>query len=149
VAVVDAVVVLAMQPGHGQDELGAEVDLDGVGVESRLDVVTDQPRRHRVGLLADADGAPLAHLGRDDGVAWHRRRRQRAQVLLLLVERGLHVAILLRDDAGDEGAVVGLAREVGAAAQQERLGERRLGSVMPLLDDAILVRLAGLNSRRA
>jgi hypothetical protein len=39
-------------------------------------------------------------------------------------------------------------REVLAASHDECLRERRLGAVVRLLDDAILVRLAGPNARR-
>ena len=48
-------------------------------------------------------------------------------------------AVIADDQTLDEGAVIRLRREVTTTAKDERLGNRRFGPIMALLDAAVFV----------
>jgi hypothetical protein len=146
VAVVDAMIAAA-QARHPLDRLSAIEDLDDGGMLADLDGVTDQAGGHRVGAAAEMNRAPAAHLTRVAGVAGNRGRRQGPQMGPLLGDAGRHLPIPgVVDDVAHEGRVGRLVDEVAGPAQQERLADRGLGPEVPLLDDAIFMRLADLDA---
>jgi hypothetical protein len=149
VSVVDAVIELAAEARHRLGQLSLEEDLDHVGMLPHLDGVTDETRRYGVRPAADADRAPLADDRLVGRVARHRRRRQRSEHRALFVEARADTSI---DDAvhdlADEELVVLLARKVGVTTHEERLRQRALQDVVCFLDDAVLIRLAGLDACR-
>ena len=130
--------------------LPREEHLDDVGVQPHLDLVSDQPRRHRVDPLATWIGAPPPHDGTRtvysgtgaDGSGRRWRRSSASALGAPLVER-------LVDDRLDERHVRLDGREIAAAAQHERLRQRALEPIVRLLHHAILVRLTRLDARRA
>src|SRR6185436_11393326 len=58
----------AAQPRHRFEERVTEPDLDDVGVNARLESMTDEPRRYRVHALGDVHRAPPADHHVDLGV---------------------------------------------------------------------------------
>jgi hypothetical protein len=143
VAVVDAMLVALAQPRHRLHDLAPVPDLDDIGVHARFDRVAHQLRRHRVGAVRDANGAPPAYdrvIGR---VAGNRGGGQGAERRPLLGQTGGHGPVApVRDHLLDEGLVRGDGREVGMPSHQERLRDQRLQPAMRLLGDAVFVGLA-------
>lgn len=91
------------------------------------------------------DGRPAPHLDEDARVLRKAGRRQRGEVRALLDDlRGAPGVEVALDDARDELHVRSDGREVAAPSEAERLVERALEDVVALLDDAVLVRFAGL-----
>ena len=88
VAVVDPMPRGAPQPRHGLDELATIADVHARRMLPRLDRVPAQPRRHRVGPPAHADGAPATHHARERRVIGHRGQRQRTQIWPLRRQAG-------------------------------------------------------------
>ena len=84
VTVVYASLTGAAYPLHALHEVPLVVDLDVVGVQTHVHLHTYQAGGHRVRPAGHSDGTPLAQRRAVAGVFWHRSRRQRAQVWVLL-----------------------------------------------------------------
>jgi hypothetical protein len=56
-AIIDPVLVLTAQPGHGLHRPPRIPDLDLLGTDAHLNTLADQPRRHRVAVALDAHRA--------------------------------------------------------------------------------------------
>jgi hypothetical protein len=145
VPVVDPVPVPAAQPRQPLHQALAVEHLDGLGADTSLDPLADQPRRHRVGVAFDPDGAARCHL---DLLALERlqpARRQGPQQGTLLGQTVRPVGVALLAQLPQELLVGRPAVEVAAAAQQQGLLQGPLEAVVALLAVAILVGLAGLD----
>jgi len=139
VAVVDEVLVLAAQPLHRLHQRPRVPDLDLLRPDPHLHRLADQPRRHRVGVVLDPDGAAPAHL---DPRPLHRLQppgRQRPQAGQLRRQPLLPAGVAARGQLPQELPVRRPAGEVAAAPQQQRLLDRLLEAPVPLLAVAVLV----------
>jgi hypothetical protein len=63
VAVIDPVAISPAEALARELQLAGEVDLEPVLEDEHLEDLSDEPRWHRVGAVADADRAPRAHAG--------------------------------------------------------------------------------------
>jgi hypothetical protein len=141
VPVVDAVLAPAAQARQALDEALAVPDLDVVGVQAGLDPLADQAARHRVGVVADVDGAPRIHPHADAPAGVEPPGRQRPQHGQLLRQPCLPALIPLGEQLPQERFVGRPAGEIAAAAQHQRLVQRPLELAVALLHVAVLVRL--------
>jgi hypothetical protein len=131
----------AAQPGTALDEALAVPDLDVIGVQASLDPFADQAARHRVGVVADVDGAPRIHSHFDALGCVDPSGRQRPQHGQLLREPCPPALIPLGEQLPHERFVGGPAGKVAAAAQHQGLVQRPLELPMTLFHVAVLVRL--------
>ncbi len=139
VAVLDVVLALTVQARHRLHARPGVPDLDRLGVDPRLDALTDQSRRHRVAVLLHLDRAPLADAHPLPLPRRQRLARQRPQPGPLLGQRRLAWLVAPRHQRAHELGVRLPAREVPAAPQQQRLLQRLLEAPVALLAIAVLV----------
>jgi hypothetical protein len=140
VPVVDAMLVLAAQPLHTLHQLPGVADLDQVHADARLDHFAPQPRRHRVGVVLDADGAAPADAHPLALERLQAPRRQRPHLSHLLGHLGGPRQVPCRGQAAQPLFILLTAGEVAAAAQQQGLLHRRLEMPMRRLRIAVLMR---------
>lgn len=141
VPVVDAVLTAAAQAGQSLDSLLGIPNLDVVGVQAGLDPFADQPARHRVGVIADVDGAARIHTHLQAPGGVDPLGRQRPQHGQLLRQPCLSALIPLGKQLPQERCVGRPAGKVAAATQQQRLVQRPLELPMALFHVAVLMRL--------
>lgn len=90
VAVVDGMLACTEQAGHSLDQYVAVPDLDEVGIDPRLDLVSDQTAGNGIGVLLDSDRAVAVNLDAAElrSVIQSRGRQLAKYFLLLLKPRG-------------------------------------------------------------
>jgi hypothetical protein len=138
-AIVNEVLVLAAQPLHRLHQGPRVPDLDLLRPDPHLHRLADQPRRHRVGVVLDPDGAAPAHLDPRPLDRLQPGGRQRPQAGQLRRQPLLTAGVAARDQLPQELPVRRPAGEVATAPQQERLFDRLLEAPVPLLAVAVLV----------
>jgi hypothetical protein len=141
--VVDAVLAPPAQPGHLLDALLGVEEFDPLGVQPGLQPLADQPAGHRVDVAFHPDGAAGLHPDPQPLARLQPAGRQRPQHGPLLGQAVLPAGVELGEQLLEEGGVGVAAGEVAAAAQQQGLVQGALEAVVPLLDVAVLVGLAG------
>ena len=152
VAVIDDVAALAagMRAAAAQrhQRCRTEEAFEPIVIETHAQTVADQPRRHRIEHLLEAEAA-----GRGDGddrllVIGRPARRQRFQGRALEIEPLGVARVAPPDDLVDEAAIGGERVEVARAAQQQRIFDRLLEMAVRAFDRAVLVRDAAIVARR-
>ena len=90
VAVVDGMLACTDQAGHSLDQYIAVPDLDEVGIDPRLDLVSDQTAGNGIGVLLDSDRAVAVNLDAAElrSVIQSRGRQLAKHFLFLLKPRG-------------------------------------------------------------
>ena len=121
VPVVDVVLVLAAQPLQPQHHLLRVPHLDLVHADPRLDFLADQPRRHRVGVVLDADGAQAADPDAQPLQRLQPRRRQPPHARQLGDRPRRPADVAGRHQFAQPLLVGSPAGEVPAAPQAQRL----------------------------
>jgi hypothetical protein len=148
VPVVDhmAVPAVGMRSPAGGGELvrAAEVDLEPAVVEAHAQAMADQARWHAVEHLAQGEAARGGH---DDDrllVVGGAPGRQGLQRRALDGDARRRAGVVAPDHLVDEAAIGGQVGEATGAAQQQRIGDRRLEVAVRALDRAVLVREPGV-----
>jgi hypothetical protein len=131
--------VLAAEPLHRLHQRPRVPDLDLLRTDPHLHRLADQPRRHRVGVVLDPDGAAPAHLDPRPLDRLQPAGRQRPQARQLRRQPLLPAGVAPRHQLPQELPVRGPAGEVATAPQQQRLLDRLLEAPVPLLAVAVLV----------
>jgi hypothetical protein len=126
VPVVDLMLVLAPQARHPLHQFLGIPDLDGLHANPRLNLLADQTRRYRVGLVFDADGAPPPHTHALPLQALEPVPRQGPQVGHLVGDFRRPASIPLPLHGQHQLPIVVTAGEIPAATQQQRLLHRLL-----------------------
>jgi hypothetical protein len=137
--IVDAMLGLPAQPLHRLHQGARVPHLEHLGTEPHFQPLPAQPGRHRVNVLLDLDGTPLAHLHPLPLQRLQPPPRQRTQPGRLLLELGPSSRIPPGHQDPHELQVLLPAGEVAAAAQQQFLRQRLLEAPMALLAVAVLV----------
>jgi hypothetical protein len=145
VPVVDPVLASSLQPGQILDLLARIPQFDPLGVEVGLDPFADQPAGHGVDVALHANGAAGLHPNPQPLERLQPALRQRPEQGHLLGQASLAAGVELAEQRLEEGDVGVPAGEVAAAPQHEGLVHGGLEAVVPLLDIAVLVALAGLD----
>ena len=149
VPVVDGVLAVSRQAGHGLNLGPRPPDFDLIGVDYRVDGHPDQAAGDRVRVAANLDRAAAMDLDSVDAPPMiELARRQLAQTSQFLSELIGAARVPLVDQLLEELLVLGEAVEVAAAAEVERLIHRRLQVAVRRLDVAVLMRLAGVRPLR-
>src|SRR5699024_5335276 len=117
---------------------------DPVVIDMNAQALSDQPRRRAVEDAVYQEATGARNPGDDLGEVGGAPSRQRPQRCGLDPHGGLAAAIAPGHKLVDEPAPVGDAGELPAAAQDQRLVERRLEVAVMGLHCAVLVRLAGI-----
>ncbi len=147
VPVVDVVLILTSQPRHPLHQRLAVPYLDLLHTNARFHLLTNQTRRHRIGVVLDPNGAAAPHR---DTLPLQRLQpltRQRLQLPHLLLDLGRPARIPLRLDLLDQAPILLPAAEVATATQQQCLINRLLEMTMRRLRISVLVgagRIGGL-----
>src|SRR6478672_6569392 len=141
--IIDQVLVPAALPVDAPDQHGTVPYLQALGHHLDLNLFTDQPARHRVGVGAEADRAPLSDADRPAMPGVHAAWGQWAQPGPFLGEPLRPAPVALAAEVPQELLVVGPGGEVAAPAEHQRLSDGRLEPVMTLFDVSILMGLAG------
>jgi hypothetical protein len=142
VAVLDAMLASAPQPGETVNLAGAVPDFKGLGHDMNIDKLTDQPAGQRVGVAADVDRAPRIDPGLEPAGHLQPARRQGRQHGPLFIEALLSVGIAPGHELLEERLIVASAGEIAAPAEHQGLVDGLLEAVMTLLDVTIFVGLA-------
>jgi hypothetical protein len=116
-----------------------------LGIQPHLDHFADQPARHRVGVPLDVDRAAAVHATAELLERLQPQPRQRPQPRAFFLQTLHTPRIELTEQLPQEGQVVVSAGEVPAAPQHQRLVHGFLEPSVPLLDVAVLVRVARLD----
>ena len=146
--VVNAVLVPAFQARKNFLLSLAVPHFDGVGVDVHFHPLADQPGRHRVEVPLDVDRAPRLHPHPQLPERFQPTRRQRIQILAFVVECFLLRGVAAFAHLAQEDHVRFRAREIVAAAQEQRLLHGTFEAMMALLDVAVLVPLARVDRLR-
>lgn len=144
----DPVLASPPQPRQLLDPPLGVPHLDPLSVQPRLDLLTDETARHRIGVPLDVDRAAGVHPHRPPLARLQAPRRQRSQLGQFLRQALLPGGIELREELTQKRLVGPAAVEVPAAAQQQRLFQSPLELAVALLDIPILVALARLDGLR-
>jgi hypothetical protein len=144
VPVVDVMLVLATQACHPLHQVLGVPHLDLLHADPRLDLLADQTRRYRVGVVLHADGAAAPHA--------HALPLQRLQPLGRQRPQARHLQRDLRCPAGiapclhaqHQVPVFVSAAKIPAATQQQRLLHRLLEMPMRRLHVPILMTTGGV-----
>jgi hypothetical protein len=137
--------VPAHQPRQRVDESIGVPDLDPVGEQPGLDPFADQPAMHRVRIAlkvnqaAGVDAAGHFQARRHPLIGEGLERRH------LLGEAVPTAGVAGRHDLAEEPVVLAAVGEVPAAAEEQRLIDRRLEVPVRRLRIAVLVRLPGVD----
>jgi hypothetical protein len=145
VPVLDVVLAPTPQPGEPLDAALGVPDLDLLRIDAGLDLLADQPARHRIGVPRDVNGAALIHAYLPPLARFQPTSRQLPQQRQLLRQSRLPVRIELLEVPSQECLVGGPAGEVAAAPQEQRLLQRSFELAMALFGVAVLVGVTGLD----
>jgi hypothetical protein len=145
VAVVDRVPIAAHQPRQRIDLRLRVPHLDPVGVQTRLDLLADQPTVHRIRVAVDVDQAARVDATVQPQATRQPGRRQRPQRCQFLGQTRATAGVARRHHALQEGDVLVAAGEVATPPHQERLAHGRLEVAVRRLAVAVLVRLADVD----
>jgi hypothetical protein len=115
--VVDVVFVLATQARHLLHQRLGIPHLDLLDPQTHLDVLPDQARRHRIGVVPYLDGAAAADPHPPAVLGLQPPRRQGPQRQGLRREGALTLGVALPQQLAQEGLVVRAARKIPTAAQ--------------------------------
>jgi hypothetical protein len=124
VPVIDRVLLPATQARHPLHQLLGIPDLDFLHADSHFDLGTDQPRRHRVGVVFHDNGAAPTHPHAFPLQGLQTPCRQRSQVRQFLGHLRRSPRIALSEHTQDELPVPFAAGKVATAAQQQPLLHR-------------------------
>lgn len=116
VPVIDPVLVLATQARHPLYQVLGMPNLDLVQADARLDFFATQPRRHRIGIVVDANRATTPYPHPQAFQALQTARGQRSQVCHLHADFGGPTGIALLHHAQHEGLVLCTLWKISAAA---------------------------------
>ncbi|KTS04288.1 hypothetical protein SB3_24310 [Methylobacterium radiotolerans] len=122
----------------------ADEDVEAVIVEAHARGVADQARGYGVEHLAQAEPAGRGDAHADLLVVARAPLRQSRQDGTLAIDALGLASVAASDELVDEGAINGQVGEVGAGAQQERVGDGPLEVPVRTLDRAVLVGEAGV-----
>jgi len=149
VAVVDGVLAIARQTGHGLNLASRPPDFDLVGVDDDINLHADQSAGNRVGVAAHLNRAAAADLDAADAPPMiELARRQLTKARLLLLELVGSARVPLVDQLREKLLVFFAADEVATAPQEQRLIDDRLQVAVRRLDIAVLMRLADIGPLR-
>ena len=144
-AVLDAMLAPAPEPGQGVDLPNPVPDIKGLGPDMDIHLFADQTTGQRVGVAADMDRAARIDLGLDPPCHLQPASRQGRQDGHFLIKPLLSVGIASGHDLLEEQRIVASAGEIAATSEHQGLVDGLLEPVMTLLDVAILVGLARLD----
>jgi hypothetical protein len=145
VPIVHPLLAPATQPRLPLDQLLRVPHLHLLGIQANLDVLADQPARHRVTIPLHVNQAALVHATTSSLTRFQPPRRQGPQHGHLLRQPWTPPGVELFRQPVQKTAVRFPARKIPAAPQQQRLVHRLLEAPVPLLDVAILVRVVRLD----
>jgi hypothetical protein len=145
VAVLDAMLAPASEPGQGVQLPGPVPDVEGLGPDVDLHLLADQSAGQRVGVAADVDRAPGIDPGLEPPGHLQPASRQRRQGGHLLMKTLLSTGIPPGHEPLEKQLIVAPAGEIAAASEHQGLVDGLLEAVVTLLDVAILVRLPWLD----
>lgn len=116
-------------------------DFDPLRTDHHVDLLTDQPTRHRVGVFANRDRTARADRDTHEPlICIELAGRQRVELFLFLRELFGSCLIPLADHLLDESHVLITAFEVAAAAQQQRLIDHEFDVSVGRFDISIFIR---------
>ena len=122
VPIVDRSSTAADQSRHPLDEHPLVRDLDELGRDLDIHLLTDQPTRHRIAVRPHANCAALRHAdARKSFIGVQPMTRQAGQELLFLGKAPLTMLVRLGDQVLEETQIVFATRKVSAAAEHQRL----------------------------
>jgi hypothetical protein len=110
-----------------------------LGVQPHLDLLADQPARHRVAVPLHVDQTALVHATTPLLAGFQPAARQRPQHRQLLQQSRTPAGIELLLQSVQKALVLFPAGKIPAAPQHQGLVHRLLETPMPLLDVAVLV----------
>jgi hypothetical protein len=145
VPVAHPLLVPAAQARQPFDQLLGVPDLHVLGVQPNLDLFPDQPARHRVAVSLHVDQAALIHTTTPPLPPFQPPRRQRPQHRQLRRQALPPASVEPLLQLLQKAVVLFPARKIPAAAQHQRLVHGLLEAPVPLLDVAVLMRLARLD----
>jgi hypothetical protein len=149
VTVIDCVLAVAGQAWHPLDFGPRIEDLDEVGVDQHVDLLPNQPARHRIRVALDLDRAAAADRDAHDMLPVIQLARwQLAKTRFLLGKFGPSRRVAFVDQPLKEPFVLLAVDKVAAAAQQQSLLDGRLEMAVRRFDVAVLVRLADVDALR-
>jgi hypothetical protein len=140
-AIVDAVLVLAAQAGHGQHQLLGIPDLDHLRRHPRFHPFPDQPGWHRVQVPFHRNRAAGANLHLQTFEGFQTPGRQRPQLGPLLGQTLLPTGIALLTQRPEKRGILFSGGKVPAATQQQFLLQLPFELVMALFDITVLMAL--------
>jgi len=144
VPVVDPMLVPAPQARHPLHHFLGIPDLDGLHTNPCLNLLADQTRRHRVGVVFHADGAPPPHTHALPLQAVEPACRQRPQACHFVGDLRRPARIPLPLHGQHQLPIVVPAGEIAAATQQQGLRHRLLEMPMRRLHIPILMPAGGV-----
>lgn len=144
VPVVHALLLPAPQTRQPFDQLLGIPDLHVLGIQAGLDLLADQPTRHRVAVPLHMDQAALVHATTPPLARFQPPRRQRLQHGQLFRQSLATVRVELVLQLTQKTVVLFSAGEIPAATQHQRLVDGLLEPPVPLLDVTVLVAVGGL-----
>jgi hypothetical protein len=139
VPVVHLVLVAAPQARHTFDELLRVPHFQVFRVQVHVDLLADQPARHRVAVPLHVDQAALVHPTLPAPTRFQTPRRQRPQHRQFLQQALTPTGVELVFQPVQKTRVLVPTAEILAAPQQQRLSHCLLETSVPLLDVAILI----------
>ena len=138
--VVDSMFAFAMQT---RQTLGTSLgvpDFKMLGIDTDRDLFADQPTRHAVGVLPNADRARIANLHLDGAEEGEYLGWQTAESFAFFLEPLTTAGVFLLEHAIEKRLVLSSTCEVAAAAKQQRLVDRRFQMAVEAFAIAVLVR---------
>jgi len=145
VAVLDAMLAPAPEPGQGVQLPGPVPDVEGLGPDVDIDPLADQPAGQRVGVAADVDRAARIDPRLEPSGHLQPSGRQGRQDGHLFMETLLSVGVAPGHEPLEERLIVAPIGEIAAASGHQGLVDGLLEAVVTLLDIPVLVGLPWLD----